>query len=60
MTTEIRTKMKESIKNFVAEDATDFELLWVYHRIFHERHALTAEPPDCEKCKLRLRLYGSA
>ena len=51
MTPEIRNKMKEAVKNFVEDDATDFELTWIYHRIFHERSAITAEPPECEKCR---------
>lgn len=50
MKPEIRIKMKRAIIAFILEDTTDFELVWVYHHIFHERQSLTADLPDCDKC----------
>jgi len=46
-----RQKMKQALKDFVTTDATDFELIWTYHRIFHERKPIDAGLPDCPKCK---------
>jgi len=51
MTPETRTKMKQALHEFVTTDAMDFELIWIYHRIFHERKPINAGLPDCDKCK---------
>jgi len=51
MEPETRSKMKQAITEYIETDATDFEVIWVYHRIFHERLSLTKNLPKCEKCE---------
>lgn len=51
MNEKTRSKMKQAITDYIKTDATDFELTWVYHRIFHERLSLMKDLPKCKKCE---------
>lgn len=46
-----RKKIKKAITEYISEDSTDFELIWVYHRIFHERFQIDKDLPVCHKCE---------
>jgi len=52
MKDETKIKVVQSIVNYLKEDVTDFELIWLYHRIFHERLPLETKVPDCTKCTI--------
>lgn len=51
MNTKTRRKMKIALIDYITTDTTDFELIWMYHRVYHERKPIDAGLPDCPKCK---------